>query len=101
MVGGRDVERLMAEMQAARRENSAAFWAAVAVAVFAVLTVVLGNAEAGPAIGAAVISLAVVAAVGVPALHRRRRRERQAWERELAQRAEEQNRRWLERGDLW
>lgn len=100
-MGRRDIERVVRELQAARDEAPAAFWAAVAVAVFAVLTVVLGNAEAGPAIGAAVISLAVVAAVGGPALRRQRRREREAIEQELAQRAVEQNRRWLEKGDLW
>ncbi|QOC56091.1 membrane protein [Gordonia phage Clown] len=79
--------------------------AAVAFASFCGLAALLGgvlsNIDPAAAIVSLVLAAVIVLPVGIAAAHRLSRRRGAEEARRIAARADEQNQRWNEQGDLW
>ncbi|UCZ88643.1 hypothetical protein [Gordonia sp. WA4-43] len=92
---------MIRELSAAARSHPTAALAALGVGVFALLSAVLADVDPAIAVVSFVLATVVVLAIAVPAGRRRYRLAQERRNQDLADRADDQNRRWNEHGHLW
>lgn len=92
---------MIRELREAARSNPTAALAALGVGVFALLSAVLADVDPAVAVASFGLATVVVLAVAVPAGRRQYRQAQEQREQDLAERADDQNERWNQHGDLW